>query len=112
MASINTPTWVINEVNKMFFAFIWKEKRDKICRKVMINEIENGGMNMIDVKLFNTVLKANWVSRIWTRETESWTIIPRKYMKGYNINMLICMNFYQKKNNNQQNYQYFIKIKY
>ena len=109
MASINTPTWVINEVNKMFFVFIWKEKRDKICRKVMTNEIENGGMNMIDVKLFNTVLKANWVSRIWTRETESWTIIPRKYMKGYNINMLICMNFDQK-NNNQQNYQYFIKM--
>ena len=97
MASINTPTWVINEVNKIFFAFIWKGKRDKICRKVMINEIENGGMNMIDVKLFNTALKANWVSRIWTRETESWTIIPRKYMKGYNINMLMCMNFDQKK---------------
>ena len=65
---------------------------------------------MIDVKLFNTALKANWVSRVWTRETESWTIIPRKYMKGYNINMLMCMNFDKKNNNYQQNYQYFIKM--
>ena len=94
---MNTPTWVLNEVNKIFFAFIWRGKCGKICRKVMINEIEQSGMNMIDVKLFDLALKANWVSRLWTRQTESWTIIPRKYMEHWNINMFMCMNLDQGK---------------
>ena len=54
LSALCTPKWVLNEVNKDFFSFIWKYKRDKIARKVMINEMQSGGINMIDVKTFNT----------------------------------------------------------
>ena len=42
-AALLTPQWVINEINKEFFEFLWKYNRDKIARKVVINDICNGG---------------------------------------------------------------------
>ena len=38
-----TPEWVINEINKEFFGFLWKYNRNKIARKVVINDICNSG---------------------------------------------------------------------
>jgi len=29
---------------------------------IMINDFENGGIRMIDIKLFNKALKSSWVS--------------------------------------------------
>ena len=62
------------------FSFIWKNKRDKIARKVMINEMQSGGINMIDVKTFNTSMKATWISKLYNDQNETWTAIPRKLM--------------------------------
>ena len=50
MSAISTPKWVINQLNKELFGFLWRYKRDKIARKVIVNETEKGGLNMIDVK--------------------------------------------------------------
>ena len=92
VSSICIPTWVINEVNKEFFGFIWKYKRDKICRKVMINDLEAGGMNMIDFKSFCTAMKAIWAERLYKSQDETWSIIPKKYMEKCSIVRLMCMN--------------------
>ena len=93
LSSLHVPNWLINEVNKEFFKFLWKNKRDKICRKVMVNDIQSGGVNMVDVKSFHMALKASWAGRLWHKQTETWTAIPRMYMKNCDINMLMCMNF-------------------
>ena len=50
--ALHTPNWVINEINKTFLGFIWKFKRDKVARKVLVNTVDNGGLNMIDLSLF------------------------------------------------------------
>ena len=42
--AISVPKWVINTINKELFSFLWKNKRDKVSRKAMINTIENGGV--------------------------------------------------------------------
>ena len=46
--ALHTPNWVINEINKEFFGFVWKFKRDKLARKVLVNTVDNTGLNMID----------------------------------------------------------------
>lgn len=97
LSSLHVPNWLINEVNKEFFKFIWKNKRDKIGRKVMINNIDGGGIKMVDLKSFHTSLKAVWACRLWQKQSETWTAIPRMYMKHCDINMLMCMNFEKEK---------------
>ena len=52
ISSICIPKWAINEINKEFYSFIWKYSRDKICRKVLINDLDKGGMKMLDIKSF------------------------------------------------------------
>ena len=69
--------WVVNEIIKEFFSFVWKYKRDKICRKVHVNELENGGMKMIDFKSFCLAMKAVWSTRLHYSKNEAWTIIPK-----------------------------------
>lgn len=93
VSAISIPTWAINEINKEFFQFIWKYKRDKISRKVMVNEVENGGINMIDFKAFCASVKAIWAQRLYKSSGETWSIIPRKYFEKCEIEKLMCMNF-------------------
>ena len=33
VSALSVPSWVINEINKEFYSFVWKYKRDKISRK-------------------------------------------------------------------------------
>lgn len=72
---------------------MWKYSRDKVARKVMINKIQNGGMNMIDFKLFCSSMKAIWTYRLYTSNKETWSIIPNIYFKNCDIKTLMCMNF-------------------
>ena len=47
----------------MFFNFLWDGKGDKIKRDIMISDYNNGGLRMIDIKLFNKALKSSWITK-------------------------------------------------
>ena len=97
ISSLCVPEWVINDLNKEFYSFVWKYRRDKISRKVLSNELENGGLNMIDLRAFCSASKAIWAQRLLTSETETWSIIPNKYMEKCDIKLLMNMNIGSKK---------------
>ena len=63
MAPLPTNHNAIREINNIFFNFLWDGKGDKIKRDIMISDYENGGLKMIDIKLFNKVLKAAWIKK-------------------------------------------------
>ena len=54
----------INSIKNKMFEFLWEGKPDKIKRKTIIQNIENGGLKMIDIELFINSLKASWVKRL------------------------------------------------
>ena len=60
----NPPTDYFNLINKSMFDFLWDNKPDKINRKTIIQNYENGGLKMIDLNLFIKSIKAGWVKRI------------------------------------------------
>ena len=90
--ALSVPKWVINTVNKELFSFLWKNKRDKVSRKVVINSIENGGLNMLDFKSFCIATKAAWAHKLYNCKDETWGIIPGKYFETCDIATLLCMN--------------------
>ena len=62
---LQTNHEVIKEqINKLFFNFLWNDKGDKIKCTVMINDYPNGGHKMINVVSFNKSLKASWIKKI------------------------------------------------
>ena len=97
VSSLTVPSWVINEINREFYSFIWKYKRDKISRRVLINNYESGGLQMIDFKSFCKAMKAVWASRLYKSKNETWSIIPNKYMEHCDINILMWMNINKEK---------------
>ena len=41
---INVPEWMINTVESAIYGFVWKGKKDRIKRTVLINNFRNGGL--------------------------------------------------------------------
>ena len=92
ISSICIPKWAINEINKEFYSFVWRYTRDKISRKVLMNDLNKGGMKMLDLKSFCAAAKAVWCQRLYTSKDETWTILPKTYMEHCEINLIMCMN--------------------
>jgi len=66
----------IAEINNIFFNFLWDGKGDKIKRDIMINDHKNGGLKMIDIKLFNKALKSSWVKKYLDPENQGkWKLL-------------------------------------
>ena len=56
----------------IFYRFIWKNKKDKISRRTLIQDFSNGGMRMICLKSFIYSLKVSWLRRIMMSNKTSW----------------------------------------
>ena len=63
LSPLPTKHKVIGEINNIFFNFLWDGKGDKIKRDIMISDYENGGLKMIDIKVFNRALKSGWIKK-------------------------------------------------
>ena len=53
----------INEINDIFYSFVWNNKGDKVKRTILINKYENGGLKMVDLSFFNKSLKTTWIQK-------------------------------------------------
>ena len=86
------PDDIVKNVNKILFNFIWG-KTEKIKRKVLINDLEKGGLAMIDTLSHFMALKASWLPRIIKHENEIWTKIPQMYIRKVCGKLVESMNF-------------------
>ena len=60
----------------MFFNSLWDGKGDKIKRDIMISDYNNGGLRMIDIKLFNKALKSRWMTKYLDLENHGkWKLL-------------------------------------
>ena len=75
-------------MNEESFGFAWRYKRDKIARKVLLNDNNKAGdLNMVDFKSVSISMKAFWVNKIYNKNDDTWAIIPNKYLEN-------CENYY------------------
>jgi hypothetical protein len=56
---------ILTDIQKYFHKFLWNGKRDKIKREILTNSYEDGGLKMIDIKLFCQAL--NKVILFWRK---------------------------------------------
>ena len=48
----NPPYSTLNDIEEIFYQFVWNEKKDKIKRYVIINEYEEGGLKRPHIQSF------------------------------------------------------------
>ena len=54
----------LNDLQKLFFQFLWDNKNDKIKRTLTYQNYDNGGLKMVNVKAYLSALKITWLKRI------------------------------------------------
>ena len=62
-SSFVVPTWVVAEINKICFEFIWNGK-DRIKRVICYQDYGDGGLRMIDFELFVKTQRIMWLKRL------------------------------------------------
>lgn len=84
LAPLHTNAKVIKEVNKLFYAFLWNGKGDKIKRDVIVNDYSNGGLKMIDIQSFNKSLKATWIKKYLDKDNQGkWKYFFENELEKY-----------------------------
>ena len=97
MKSIGLPLTILQRINKMFFSFIWKrnfkEGRtfERIKRKVLCTEVEEDGLNMIDIHAMQECFMIKWCLKMIVDQNEKWTALPKKYLESVGeVNAFLC----------------------
>lgn len=73
---------VIKEVNRIIFKFLWKGQ-DRVVRKVMINNFENGGLNVLDFEMMVKLFRLVWLRRFYIDEDVGWKRYLRFLIKFF-----------------------------
>ena len=71
------------------YTFIWNKKPDKIKRKQLIQNYQNGGLKMLDIDLFINSLKCSWIKRLFDNKNQGqWKIFYQYKLHKYGGKLL------------------------
>jgi hypothetical protein len=86
MQAIGLPKDILTKINTMFYKFIWQRKYsnkkafEKVKRKVMESDFQNGGLNMVNMLELQEVFNLQWIARLHNAENSTWACIPRWHL--------------------------------
>ena len=85
-ASVPCNKKILNEINKLFFVYLWNGKPDKIKRNVVTKCYLSGGLNMVNIFHFEMAQKLTWMKRLLNGENNAWfPILATKHPNICNI---------------------------
>jgi hypothetical protein len=74
-STLYTPLHVIQEIDKIFFNFLWNGASNKVAKHIIIKTIDQGGLKMIDISCKIKALNVSWIKRAITNPNCSWKLI-------------------------------------
>jgi len=83
---------LIKEVNKELYWFIWKGK-DRVKRSVLINDIEDGGLKMLDLESMISAQKVMCVKKYVENYESPWKYVLDFYLKKVGGKCVFQCNF-------------------
>ena len=89
------PDNVLKQTQTLRDKFLWGS-RDKVKRLKVIQDIKQGGLNMVDVKILFKSFKAGWITKLAGSDPSihSWYQLPNLYFKYFsNCNIHLKLNF-------------------
>ena len=93
-SNIEVPDGIAGEVRKKLFNFIWKNKKDRIKRTTLYQDLGKGGIRMTDVDLMLRSLRLAWVPRLLTAGDCNWCTVPHHFFRKLRgLNFLLRCNY-------------------
>jgi hypothetical protein len=90
---LHVPEFIIKQINKIIFNFVWKGKTDKIKRKIFIQDYKNGGYKMIDYNNYVKAAKCTWITRYLNVDNMDWKSSFEDLRKKENLSLFLRSNF-------------------
>jgi len=91
---LNIPEGFANLVKTKLFKFLWKNKRDKIKRSGLYQDLDKGGLRMIDIEIMFKALKLAWIPILLSPGRQNWRTVPNYYLhKLGGLNFLLRCNY-------------------
>ena len=87
--SLYFPAETQKRINSLLFKYLWNDKNEKIRRNILINSTLKGGLNMIHLESFTTMLQLKWVKALLSDTKANWKIIPKYFLNRFGANFLI-----------------------
>ena len=97
MQAVGLPEDILTEINRILFTFIWKKRYsnkkafEKVKRKVLTQDFDQGGLKMIDMKILQDALYLTWIPRLISSENNAtWKVVPTSIFShlGEGMNIL------------------------
>ena len=95
-ALIPVPRELVKEVNRELYTFIWKGK-DKIKRSALINEIEDGGLKMLDIESMVSAQRIVCLKKYTEDYASPWKNFLDFYLEKVGGKFLLQCNFDSRK---------------
>lgn len=90
-------TAMLNELNQVFFSFIWDGMTEKIKRKTLIGSFLECSLKMVYLESFTTHLKLVWVKRLLENTSGTWQaiaeLVPGKQLLNNSLGILEVFEF-------------------
>jgi len=91
---LNVPEEVARTVKTKLFSFLWKNKRDEIKRIGLYQDLERGGIRMVDIDTMFKALKLAWIPRLLIPGNQNWKTVPDYYPRKFGgLNFLLMCNY-------------------
>ena len=76
------PRHVVNELEKIQKAFLWKNSSPKIKHETIYNDYKGGGLKNIDILNKIISLQCSWIRRLYDNSFHEWKLIPLFLIKN------------------------------
>ena len=86
--SLSLPEHVLNEIDNVFFKFIWKKRGsnkrviEKIKRKFLCLDVKQGGLKMISIKDQQKIYHIKWIAKVAKENDSSIANLANIFLKN------------------------------
>ena len=84
-STLNVPEEITPILKTKVFNFLWNNKKDKIKREGLYQDINKGGLRMVDTEIMFKALKLTWIPRLLLPGNPKWKTVPDYYLKGVGV---------------------------
>ena len=89
---LTPPGEFIKQLKTIIYKFLWKGT-DKIARLAAVNDLEYGGLNLIDLETYVKSSRLAWLGRIFAEGSSPWKAYINYLLKDFVGAFLFSCNY-------------------
>ena len=94
MSLPNPNVDLMKEIDTIFFNYIWNSKVDRIARKLIARNYNEGGLKMINTLMFIKSLKITWIRRLQQSNSAWVTLLNSSLPRWFTAFHVLGVRFY------------------